>query len=313
MMRKAIGIDFGGTYIKGALIDTQGQILVKEQIPTLKEEGAASILRRIAELIKQLAAAHGVAWTELSGVGIGIPGFIDDQAGIAVEVINVGWKQVAVREPLQNALQLSVFMENDANAAALGEAWVGAGRGAKSAICVTLGTGVGGGIVLEQKIWRGSNHMGGDLGHFVLDPQGAPCNCGRRGCLETFSSATGILRLARVGLESGMTSVLQMESLSTKGIFDAAATGDELGQQVVAMAADMLGRGLAMAADLINPEIIIIGGGVAKAGDDLFVPVQHAFARYALPRVAEAARIVPAVLGNDAGVVGAGKLTFQND
>ncbi len=309
-MKKAIGIDLGGTYIKGALIDEQGQILVKEQISTLKELGADDILRRIAELIRQLAQMGEVPMSDLLGVGIGIPGFIDERQGMAVEVINIGWKNIAVREPLEKMVQLPVFMDNDANAAALGEAWVGAGRGTDSAICVTLGTGVGGGIVLHQKIWSGSNHMGGELGHFVMDPEGAPCNCGRRGCLETFSSATGILRMAKDGIESGVTTTLTIEELSTKGVFDAAVAGDELGQMVVAKAAEMLGRGLAMAADLINPEMIIIGGGVAKAGDDLFVPVRESFLRYALPRVAEAARIVPALLGNDAGVVGAGKLAF---
>ncbi len=309
-MKKAIGIDLGGTYIKGALIDEQGNILVKEQISTLKELGADDILRRIAELTRQLAQMGEVPMSDLLGVGIGIPGFIDERQGMAVEVINIGWKKILVREPLERMIHLPVFMENDANAAALGEAWVGAGRGTASAICVTLGTGVGGGIVLNQKIWSGSNHMGGELGHFVMDPEGAPCNCGRRGCLETFSSATGILRMARDGIESGVTTTLTIEELSTKGIFEAAVVGDELGQMVVAKASEMLGRGLAMAADLINPEMIIIGGGVAKAGDDLFIPVREAFLRYALPRVVEAARIVPALLGNDAGVVGAGKLAF---
>ncbi len=309
-MKKAIGIDLGGTYIKGALIDEQGNILVKEQISTLKELGADDILRRIAELTRQLAQMGEVPMSDLLGVGIGIPGFIDERQGMAVEVINIGWKKILVREPLERMIHLPVFMENDANSAALGEAWVGAGRGTASAICVTLGTGVGGGIVLNQKIWSGSNHMGGELGHFVMDPEGAPCNCGRRGCLETFSSATGILRMARDGIESGVTTTLTIEELSTKGIFEAAVVGDELGQMVVAKASEMLGRGLAMAADLINPEMIIIGGGVAKAGDDLFIPVREAFLRYALPRVVEAARIVPALLGNDAGVVGAGKLAF---
>ncbi len=309
-MKKAIGIDLGGTYIKGALIDEQGNIVVKEQIPTLRELGSESILERIAELVRHLAQLSEVPMTSIAGVGIGIPGFIDERLGMAVEVINIGWKQVRVREPLEKILQLPIFMDNDANAAALGEAWVGAGRGTNSAICVTLGTGVGGGIVFNQKIWSGTNHMGGELGHFVMDPDGAPCNCGRKGCLETFASATGILRMASEGIENGVPTSLSSVELSTKEIFDAAAAGDELAETVVTKAAEMLGRGLAMAADLINPEIIIIGGGVAKAGDGLFVPLRKAFIRYALPRVVEVVRIVPALLGNDAGVVGAGKLTF---
>ena len=313
MVKKAVGIDIGGTYVKGALVDERGVILVKDQIPTHKEDGFAEILRNIAAFVQRLAVAGGATLQDLVGVGVGIPGFIDDREGSAVEVINVGWRQVPLRAILANALGLSIWMENDANAAALGESWIGAGRGAESLLCVTLGTGVGGGIVLQQRVWRGTNHMAGELGHFVVDPDGVPCKCGKRGCLETFASATGMLRLAREGLERGEPSVLMADRLSTIEIFDAAANGDALAAAVVMTAADKLGRGLAYAADLLNPEVIIIGGGVAQAGEALLAPVRTAFARDALRRVAAATRLVSALLGNDAGVVGAAKLAFQSE
>ncbi len=313
MVKKAVGIDIGGTYVKGALVDERGVILVKDQIPTHKEDGFAEILRNIAAFVQRLAVAGGATLQDLVGVGVGIPGFIDDREGSAVEVINVGWRQVPLRAILANALGLSIWMENDANAAALGESWIGAGRGAESLLCVTLGTGVGGGIVLQQRVWRGTNHMAGELGHFVVDPDGVPCKCGKRGCLETFASATGMLRLAREGLERGEPSVLMADRLSTIEIFDAAANGDALAAAVVMTAADKLGRGLAYAADLLNPEVIIIVGGVAQAGEALLAPVRTAFARDALRRVAAATRLVSALLGNDAGVVGAAKLAFQSE
>lgn len=311
-LQTAIGIDFGGTYIKGALLDEQGVILAKDQIATLPERGAADILQRIGELAQRLAKMQGLRVQEMAGIGLGIPGFIDDQTGYVVEVVNIGWSMVNVREPLQSLFHVPVVLENDANCAALGEAWIGAGRNSSSALCITLGTGVGGGIVLEQRIWRGVNHMAGEIGHLVMDPEGSLCNCGRSGCLETYSSATGLLRLAKAALHDGIPSRLTENTLSPPMIFRYAKTGDELASTVVAKSAEMLGRGLALAANLINPEVIIVGGGLAQAGEVLMQPVRSAFMKYALPRVNAAVRIVPALLGNDAGVVGAGRLVLQN-
>ncbi len=309
-MRTAVGIDLGGTFIKGAVVDEEGTIVIKEEIPTHAERGPADILRRIEELVRVLIGRSGVELSECAGVGIGVPGFIDTEAGVAVEVINIGWKNVFVRDPLAQALGLPVYMENDANAAALGEAFAGAGKGCESALCITLGTGVGGGVILEGKVLRGASHMAGEIGHIVLYPEGAPCNCGHRGCLETVSSATGVVRLARERMARGEQTELQSESLTAADVFAAAVRGDALAQVVVAEATEVLGRGLAIAANIVNPVAIVVGGGMARAGDALFTPLREAFSRYALERVAAVAQIVPAMLGNDAGVVGASKLAL---
>ncbi len=311
-MKKAVGIDLGGTFIKGAIIDEEGHIVVKNEIPTEVEKGPEDILKRIEVLVHSLARGASVALSDLAGVGIGIPGFLDDATGMAVEVVNLGWKDVSVRDPLKERLGLPIYLENDANSAALGEAWVGAGRGRDSAICITLGTGVGGGIVLGARVLRGANVMAGEIGHMVMDPDGARCNCGRHGCLETVSSATGIVRLAKERLARGETSSLNANQLTPADVFAAAAQGDIVATEVLSYAIDTLGRGLAIAAVLINPEVIVVGGGMSRAGNALFKPLNASFKHYALPRVAEVADIVPATLGNDAGVVGAGKLALYS-
>lgn len=316
-MRKAIGVDLGGTFIKAALIDETGAILYKEEAPTLAEKGPDDILLRIEQMIRVIADKNGLRVADLTGLGIAIPGFIDDASGYADEVVNIGWRNVSVREPLKERLGISVAMDNDANAAALGEAWAGAGRGRRFALCVTLGTGVGGGVVIDGKVLRGANTMAGEIGHMVMERGGAPCNCGHFGCLETISSATGVVRLARAALvdaqTGGRSSLLQqVEELTAAAVFAAAEAGDPLANKVVDEAIETLAWGLGTAANVVNPEVIVVGGGMSKAGDRLFTPLRAAFPRYALRRVAIATTIVPATLGNDAGVVGAARSAFHS-
>lgn len=310
-VRAAVAIDLGGTNMKGAIVNEDGHILLKDEVPTLAEKGATDVLHRMQGFIRDLSAQAGLQIGQLAGVGIGIPGFIDDASGVAVEVINMGWKNVSVRSVLSEALGLSVYMDNDANVAALGEAWTGGGRGRKIALCVTLGTGVGGGIVVDGRILRGMNTMAGEIGHIVLEPGGAPCNCGLHGCLETISSATGVVRLAREAMATGVSSAMHAEGLTAEDVFHSAEAGDEAAKRAVAHAIEALGRGLAIGANILNPEVIVVGGGMSKAGDALFEPLHKAFSRYVLGRVGEAVTIEPATLGNDAGVVGAARLALS--
>ncbi len=312
-MRHAVGIDLGGTFMKGAVVSDDGAIIIKDEIATQAQRGAQDVLVRMQAFVRDLAQRAGLTVSDLAGVGIGIPGFIDDASGVAVEVVNMGWKDVSVRPQLIEHLKIPVFMDNDANVAALGEAWVGAGRGRASAFCVTLGTGVGGGIVLDGRVLRGANTMAGEIGHIVMEPGGAQCNCGNRGCLETISSATGVVRLAREAIAAGAQSALQGADFTAEDVFAQAARGDEAATQAVGHAIETLGRGLAVGANLLNPQVIVVGGGMSKAGDALFTPLAKAFSRYVLPRVAEAVVLVPAVLGNEAGVVGAAKLALYAD
>ena len=309
-MRQAVGIDLGGTFMKGAVVTEEGCIVHKEEIPTEAEKGAADVLVRMERFVRDLAAGIRKDAGSFAGVGIGIPGFIDDTSGVAVEVVNMGWRRVEVRAVLAKRLGLPVYLDNDANVAALGEAWAGAGRGRKLALCVTLGTGVGGGIVIDGRVLRGANTMAGEIGHIVLEPGGAPCNCGLHGCLETLASATGVVRLAKEAVARGVPSALPEEGLTSADVFAAAGRGDEAARQATDHAVESLGRGLAIGANILNPEVIVVGGGMSKAGDALFAPLRAAFARYALARVGEAVEIVPAALGNDAGVVGAAKLAL---
>jgi glucokinase len=195
--------------------------------------------------------------------------------------------------------------------AALGEAWVGAGRGHRHLFMATIGTGIGGGIIIDGKIYRGANGMAGEVGHMVIDPEGEPCNCGNRGCLETITSATAVLREAKRRLQAGEASSLrQVSDLTTRDVFDHARAGDALALAVVRKMTDTLGYALAQIANILNPEIIVIGGGVSRAGDVLFKPLFTSFSRFALPRVIEAAELRPAELGNDAGVLGAARLSL---
>ncbi|MCY0868970.1 MAG: ROK family protein, partial [Firmicutes bacterium] len=271
MTQLAVGIDLGGSFVKGALVDEGGNILLSREIPTVAQEGSDRVLARIAGLVRELAEQGGARLRDLAGVGVGVPGFLDEASGVAVEVINIGWRDVPVRKILTDELGTVIHLENDANAAALGEVFAGGGRGYDSALFVTLGTGVGGGIVIGGRVHRGVNMMAGEIGHLVLEPGGAPCNCGRFGCLETISSATGLVRLAlQYAREAGTP--LSGEEPTAEAVFASAARGSSYAQRAVHHAVEALGRGLAMAADLLNPQVIVVGGGMAKAGDALLVP-----------------------------------------
>ncbi len=309
-MLKAVGIDLGGTFIKGALVNEHGTIEKKEEIPTQAENGPADILQRIEAMVHRLCGAENHPADVISGVGIGVPGFVDDETGIAVEVVNLGWRDVPVVEPLSTKLHVPVYMDNDANAAALGEAWVGAGRNHKSAVLVTLGTGVGGGIVIAGRVLRGAFAMAGEIGHLRMEHEGAHCNCGGIGCLETVSSATGVVRLAQVAIAAGKPTSLPSASLTAADVFQAREQGDEVAIEVVNKAMDTLARALSMVAVVVNPEVFVIGGGMAKAGTAITEPLQQFFSTYALPRIAALTKIELATLGNDAGIVGAARLAL---
>ena len=309
-MRKWVGIDLGGTAIKGAAVLEDGTIVVKGERPTEAERGADYVLDTMAGLVRDLVQQAGWEFAEVSGVGIGVPAFLDFEAGTVETAVNLGWKNVPVVAEMQKRLKgKPVAIENDANAAALGEVWAGGGKGFHDALFVTLGTGVGGGVVVHNKIVHGSNGMGGEIGHITIDPNGRLCNCGRPGCLETISSATGIVAEAQERIAAGRsTSLAGVEELTTRVIFEHAAQGDEVAKEVVHYATDRLAFALANIGATLNPQVIVVGGGVSAAGEALLKPLQEAYARYALPRVNAGTTISLAKLGNDVGVIGAALL-----
>ncbi|PWK13363.1 ROK family glucokinase [Tumebacillus permanentifrigoris] len=313
-MRKWIGLDVGGTTIKGAAVLENGTIVVKEERPTESEQGTAHMLDRMAEFARDLAGLAGWNFDEVAGVGVGVPAFIDFSTGFVERAVNLGWENVELLQELKKRLgeHVPIALENDANAAGLGETWAGGGKGFSDALFVTLGTGVGGGLLVDGKIVHGANGMAGEIGHITIEPNGRRCNCGRLGCLETISSATGILALAQDRLAGESTSLKEVENLSTRAVFEHAERGDRVAQEVVYYAIDRLGFALANIGCTLNPQVIVVGGGVSSAGDALLNPLKDAFARYALPRVTAGTAIRLAELGNDAGVIGAALLQIRD-
>lgn len=314
----SIGIDIGGTTVKIAIIDKDGTILNKWEIPTRLENGGsfipADIWSSVEEKINELNILH----EQLTGIGAGAPGFVETQTGYIYQAVNIGWKDYQLGEIMKELSGLPVYVENDANLAAIGENWKGSGNQADNMLAITLGTGVGGGVIAGGKILSGANGMAGEVGHITVDPNGAPCNCGRNGCLETIASASGIARLAieyarkNAGKKSELVQVYEKNgNLSAKDVFDLAANKDKDAVEIVDYVTDVLGLALANMSAVTNPSRIVIGGGVSKAGDFLLSPLQRSFTKYALPRVNEASEFVIAELGNDAGVIGGAYLVMK--
>lgn len=306
-----VGVDLGGTTIKMAFVNQYGEIIEKWEVPTDISEEGKNIPTDIAKAIDGKLIDLGETKDKLLAIGIGAPGPVNKENGSLYVAVNLGWSDFPLRDRLEMETSLPVVVDNDANVAAIGEMWKGAGEGAKDLLCVTLGTGVGGGVIANGDIVHGVNGAAGEIGHITSVPEGgARCNCGKTGCLETIASATGVVRLAMNALETTKTaSVLrdvhhQGEAVTAKLVFDAAAKRDELALQIVDELAFHLGLALANLANGLNPEKIVIGGGVSKAGDTLLNPLKEQFKRFAFPRVAQGAELTIATLGNDAGVIG---------
>ncbi len=303
-----VGIDLGGTTIKMAFINQYGEFITKWEIPTIKENIVTDIAKAIDAKLTELDQPK----TKLAGIGMGAPGPVNFATGALYEAVNLGWKDYPLKAHLELETGLKAVIDNDANIAALGEMWKGAGDGAQNLICVTLGTGVGGGVIANGEVVHGVNGAGGEIGHITSIPEGgAPCNCGKTGCLETIASATGIARLAVEALEKDSTtdSILRQQyeqngNMTSKMVFDALNENDPIAKEVIDYVAFHLGFALGNLANGLNPEKIVIGGGVSKAGDALLNPIVEQFKRFVFPRVGIGASFEIAQLGNDAGVIG---------
>lgn len=304
-----VGVDLGGTTIKLAFINLVGEFIHKWEIPTNKQEN--TIVIDIAKAIEQKRLELNITKEQLAGIGMGAPGPVELKTGLIYSAVNLGWVNYPLKDELERETGLPAIIDNDANIAALGEMWKGAGNRAYNLICVTLGTGVGGGIIANGEIIHGVLGAGGEIGHITSIPDGgAPCNCGKTGCLETIASATGIVRMALEKIqEKNATSLLknlldQSGTITAKDVFDTAREGDSLALEVIETMSYHLGLALANLANGLNPEKIVIGGGVSK-GADLFIDkVKAYFQKFSFPTVAKGADIKVATLGNDAGVIG---------
>ncbi len=308
MSQYCFGIDVGGTSIKCGFFSASGELLEKWEIPTRTEDKGEKILPDIAKSIQEKMQEKGLGKDAVLGVGIGVPGPVNKNGEIPTAV-NLNWGYKHISKEMEELTGLSSKAGNDANVAALGEAWKGGAEGCANVILATLGTGVGGGIIVDGKIVAGAHGAGGEIGHAnVKHDETDSCNCGNKGCLEQMASATGIVRLAKKALvSSDKDSALRKAEVTAKEVFDAYKAGDELAAEVVAEFADYLGGALATFATVVDPDVILIGGGVSKAGEPLIKAVQKCYKKYAFTTCKDIP-IRLAELGNDAGIYGAAKL-----
>ena len=312
MKEYAFGIDLGGTTAKVGLFTTAGALLEKWEVPTDSSEKGIRILPNLAAAILGKMEEKGLTPDQVEGVGIGVPGPVQKSSVVPIVCANLGgWGQQDVAANLSALLKgLKVLVGNDANVAALGEIWMGAAKGCRSAVMVTLGTGVGGGVIVDGKVVEGAHGAGGEIGHITVNRhETACCGCGKRGCLEQYSSATGVVRCMKLLLEEHPDTpcTLQGTDFAAKDVFDAARAGDPLAAKEVDQMTDLLGLALASIASTTDPEVFLVGGGVSRAGDVLFQPLAAHYKEYAFKSCREIP-IKQASLGNDAGIYGAVRL-----
>jgi len=311
-MKFGFGVDLGGTTVKLAYFDENGTMLYKWEIPTRREDDGAHILPDIAQAVKQYIEKEGIAFDSLIGIGIGVPGPVSPD-GTVNKCINLGWGVFNIEKELSELTGLPVKAGNDATVAALGECWKGGGQGCDNMVVATLGTGVGGGIVVGGSVIHGIHGAGGEIGHMVLNRnETEPCGCGKRGCVEQYCSATGIVRIAKQFLAKCDTpSVLRgIENLTCKDVFDAGAEKDPLAMEILEQVYAYMGEFLANICNVVDPEYVVLGGGVSKAGQPLLDGVQRHFGKYVFHAVS-GVKFALATLGNDAGAYGAFKLVKE--
>lgn len=305
MKKYGFGVDIGGTTCKIGLFETNGTLLEDWEIKTNTENNGASILEDVATAIEAKMTEDGIAKDDVQGIGVGVPGPVTDD-GTVLQCVNLGWGEFNVAEVLGKRTGFTVKVGNDANVAALGEMWQGGGKGHKDVVMVTLGTGVGGGIIVGGKIVAGSNGAGGEIGHIMMNEEETDtCGCGKKGCLEQYASATGIVRMAKQTLaaDDRETSLRSLTELTAKDIFDAAKVGDTVAKELVEKLGEMLGTALANIACVVNPEIVVIGGGVSKAGSILIDVTKKYFEKKTF-HACRNAQFALATLGNQAGMYG---------
>lgn len=312
MKKYSLGIDIGGTTVKLGLFNSKGELLHKWEIETRKIQNGKYILSDISESINNILKERNIYTDELLGAGVGVPGPVKDD-GTVLGCVNLGWPIFNVSTTLEVLLDIPVKVANDANLAALGEMYKGGGKGYKNMIMVTLGTGVGGGVIIDGSIIAGATGAGGEIGHINVNPhEQIRCNCGRKGCLEQYASATGIVRLAQNFLErEGCNSKLRnIQNITTKDIFDLAKEKDELSIKVIGKFSSILGCALSNMACICNPEVFVIGGGVSKAGDILLDNIKKHYLENAFHATIDT-EFELAILGNDAGIFGGAKLAME--
>lgn len=311
MSQYVFGVDIGGTTVKLGLFNKAAELLDKWEIPTVKVNGGEQILPDVAKSILKKMEEKDIAKSDIIGIGVGAPGAVDEEGTMVGGAVNLGWGVLNIPQILREYLDVPVKAANDANVAALGEMWQGGGKGHRNMVAVTLGTGVGGGIIVEGKILTGATGAGGEIGHIHMeDNETELCGCKKKGCLEQYASATGIVRLAKRRLaEDDKPSCLREGEISAKTVFDGVKAGDEVAIEIAERFGNYLGKGLAMVACTVNPEVFVIGGGVSKAGEILLSFIKPSFEKYVFSPCKKV-EFALAKLGNDAGIYGAAALVI---
>src|SRR6476659_4528315 len=316
--RFIIGVDLGGTNIVvGAMPDDGTRHYGLRSLPTMAELGADAVVERIAQMIRDVMdvtmAETGATRKQFAGVGIGAPGPLDRERGIVIVAPNLGWKDFPLRDRIAHAVGLPATLDNDANCATLGEWWIGAARGGRAVVGMTIGTGIGGGLVVDGRLWHGASDVAGEIGHTTIDMHGRRCKCGNYGCLEAYASGPNIALRAVEEIAAGAVSRLpslvggDLSKVTAQTVYQAAQDGDDLALEVVNDTARFLGVGIGNLLNVFNPEAVVVCGGVTLAGDHLFVPLRREVARRAFKPAVTACRIVPGELAGTAGVYGAAK------
>ncbi len=306
-MRTVIGVDLGGTNIVSTVVDERGKVLGKDKRSTLSSLGAKKVMLRIVDSVRSASHQSGLPWASHLAVGIGSPGPLDQKRGVVIYTPNLNWHNVPIVDFLEKKLHKKVYLENDANAATLGESWVGAGKGEKVVLCVTLGTGVGGGLVIDGRIYQGATGVSNHIGHLVVNPDGPRAPYGNKGILEQYASASGIVRLANeTGLKSRPGKLLDARTIN-----EMAAKGNLRAKKVYEIAGKMLGVGLTSAIHLLNPSVIIFSGGVSQAGDLLFKPMYKELKSRCFKTHLKGLKFRMAKLGDNMGAVGAARMAWQ--
>jgi glucokinase len=319
-----IGVDLGGTKISaGALSEDGTEAHGIRSIATQSDIGAEGVVDRIISIIEGVIQdtikETGASKDDFLGIGMGAPGPLDREKGIVVVAPNLGWRNFPLRERVTSRLKLPVSIDNDANCATVGEWWLGAARGGVNVVGITIGTGIGGGLILDGKLYHGSSDVAGEIGHTTIDVNGRYCKCGNYGCLEAYASGPAIATRAREALIREDTASMlpamvdgQLDKITAEIVYDAAKKGDGLANEIVRDTARYLGAGIATLLNVVNPDVVVIAGGVTRAGEALFAPLRTEVRRRAFSPAVEACRIVPAELPGTAGVVGA-VATFKMD
>jgi glucokinase len=316
-----IGVDLGGTNIVVGVLPIdggEGDVLALQNEPTEAHRGAKYVVDKIVLLIEearaQIVSQYGGSRSDFAGVGIGSPGPLNRETGTVINTPNLGWRNFPLRDLIANAVNLPAVLDNDANCATYGEWWLGAGRNIDTLIGLTLGTGIGGGIVLHGEIFHGVSDSAGEIGHMTIEANGRKCPCGNYGCLEAYASGPAISRRAMEGADSLLTDLVQgtFEEITAATVYEAVINGDPYANEVMRETAKFLGAGVANVINIFNPDMVVISGGVTKAGDHLFVPLRAEVRRRAFKSALDACEITPAQLPGTAGVIGAAGV-FKKD